>query len=96
MAERERRVTPSHEIQLRAPTSIIFNTPRVPKLFIYPGEVMARLDWGSLHRTFRMNDDDPLLIITNHVQVLFGTLDDVRGFGVRLTTDLRFTTEHNI
>lgn len=96
MTERERRVTPSHEIQLRAPTSIIFNTPRVPKLFIYPGEVMARLDWGSLHRTFRMNDDDPLLIITNHVQALFGTLDDVRGFGVRLTTDLRFTTEQNI
>ncbi len=91
----ERSVIPTRQIRVLGPTRIVFHKPTLEPLSITPVHGSFLIDWGTLHRRYRVGKEH-LHILADGVSAKFGTLDEIRGVGVVLETHVRFSTEYGL
>lgn len=73
------------------PTTVILSRPDIPPLHLLLNIGVFDVRWGDLHVQLSPGAS-AIRVDTPHAVAEFGTLDDVRGSGVALTTTLKVTT----
>ncbi len=82
-------VNPCKQVRIVGPTEIRFLTVQ-SSLIVIPNGAICQFRWGDQTGTVKRNTS--VTIQSTIGTATFGVLDDVRGYGVHLNTEHKFST----